>query len=90
MASEKKPLQNDEMGEVSSGACYYDIKYMDDRYEPYTDTVISVSCPKCNSHNIWYIPGMLGIRELERYWCHDCSWTFDYIEMDYYGSNGDW
>ena len=43
MVDEKKPLQNDEMGEVSSGACYYDTKCMDDRYEPYTDTGISVS-----------------------------------------------
>lgn len=43
MVDEKKPLQNDEMGEVFSGACYYDTKCMDDRYEPYTDTVISVS-----------------------------------------------
>ncbi len=90
MVEEKKSLQNDEMGKVIGGGKYYDPTYDDEAFEPYTDTKISVSCPKCNSRKIWYNAGFFGIEEMDTYWCRDCGWLFGYNEMGYHGCNGDW
>ncbi len=90
MVEEKKSLQNDEMGKVAGSGYYYDLKYDDGKYDPYTNTDIPVTCPKCGSRNIWYDRGMFGIEELDEYWCRNCAWRFDYGELDHHGSNGGW
>ena len=59
-------------------------------YEPYNDKDFPVDCPKCRSHNIWYIPGMFGIEDLDEYWCRDCDNKFNYGEMPFHGASGDW
>ncbi len=90
MSDEKIPLQNDEMSEVAGGFYYYGTDKEDTRYKPYTDTVITVQCPKCGrSDQMWYRP-FLGIQEAEIYWCRACGWKFDRDEMDHSGSNGEW
>ena len=91
MAGEKKPLQNDEMDEVAGGELYYyGTDKEDDRFEPYTDKMITVQCPKCGrSDMIWYMP-FLGIQALEIYWCRSCGWKFSRDDMDHGGSNGEW
>lgn len=90
MSDEKKPLQNNEMSGVAGGYHYYDPNKEDTRYEPYTDTMITITCPKCGRKDkIWYRP-FFGIEELEDFWCRNCGWKFGRDEMDYCGSNGDW
>lgn len=88
MANSKQPLQNDQIAKVSAGV--WDLGLPERDYEPYNDKNFPVSCPKCKSHNIWYIPGIFGIEDLDKYWCHDCDNKFDYGEMPFHGASGDW
>ena len=88
-ADAKQLLQNDEVEKVVGG-CREDDDDYEARYVPYTDTHITVHCPKCNSQNIWYQPAFLGISELEHYWCKNCDNKFGYDDLTSHGASNDW
>ncbi len=89
MTDTKKPLQDEEVAQVNGGI--WDIGLPeDDAYEPYTNENFPVSCPKCNSRNIWYRPGLFGIEDLERYWCKDCDNLFGYDDLPVHGASCGW
>lgn len=58
-------------------------------WEPYVSEHFPVSCPKCNSHYIWYIPGKAGMTELNEYWCKACDHKFNDSEIPG-GASDDW
>ncbi len=90
MPNEKHPLQSDQISEVSGGLFQPPARQDANEYKSYTDPDYPVHCPKCNSNNIWYVPAIFGIAELERYWCRNCNHEFDYDQLTDYGASCDW
>lgn len=88
MSDNKQPLQNDDVKKVAGG--FWDGGEDGPKFVPYTDTHITVNCPKCKSHNIWYVPGLFGIEDLDQYWCKNCDYQFGYGDLPYHGASNDW
>ncbi len=90
MPDEKQPLQDSEIDEVASGLYIGGKDGTTQNYEPYTSTCYPISCPKCNSSNIWYKPGVFGQHESASYWCKACDLKFKYNDLSVFGASCDW
>ncbi len=89
MTDSKQTLQDGQMAEVSGGV-WDGTSEKENEYKPHTDPDYPVSCPKCNSGNIWYLPGVFGIHEGEHYWCKGCGLKFTYGQQTSFGASASW
>lgn len=86
MSEDIKNLNDDQIEDVTGGIRGKGSHKRE--YRPYNEPDFPIRCPKCESRNIWYIPGTLG-SETNQYWCRDCDAKFEDWDVAG-GANGSW